>query len=614
MLEAQAAAAPDPEELAHRAIRLIDLSLQEYALGVGDNVILKPAEYAEALVFCGLAEKLSAALDLGPSVETSFKTALARMESLERLDRVAEALFPARESIVRRFGVPVIEVPYGVSAEVGMSLFRANCAACHRPGGRKMGDRFAPDLQLRDLLQDLTPLQMTTVITEGIPESPMAGWAGRLSPYQTWSIVYSLMEQAFGPPPSADGLRALPPPDPGKSYTDWLKTGYAGGLKGTEAEDFARKALLQPLATGEDFSRRLTLLASRLSDLSRDIEDSGTGSDLRDRLTSLYADFEMLEGPLLAKSISGGTLIEARFQSLLRKSEALHGQALQSEISSLSESLSDLAQSPPPSERSAFAHSFLILLREGLEALLLIGALLAVLKRLGASRKQVAVWIGAAAAILASFILFLGLHQIVAASGFRAASEGIVLIAGSLVLMYMVLWLSRNAQLARLRMDFRLKVAQSSSVVPIAIASFSVVFREGLETALFYQALFIYTGNAWVPVIAGAGLALALLVLLGYLILGLSVRLPLKWFFGVSGALLFVLAFSFLGKGIFGLQAAGLFPMTVLPAGPTIDWLGVYPVAQTLTAQAVLTFLAALIIVLPFVSRRPSSPYPSLPT
>lgn len=612
-LEADSSPDSHLRDLAHRSLRLVDLALQEYALGVADGKILKPAEYEEALVFLRQAQSLSASLSLGPEVDSSFKTGLSAMEALKPPDVVAEALSPVREAIVLRFGVPSVEVPYGVSAEVGALLFRGNCGHCHQLGGRKIGDRFAPDLRDPEFLKDLTPLQMTTVISEGIPDSPMVGWAGRLTPYQIWSIVYGLMAEAFGPIPAQKDLRGLPVADPQKSYRDWLKEASSSGLSDSEAAEFARKALLQPLATGEDFTRRLALIASLLNDLSQDDGALRNPEVLHTRLTSLYAEFEEMEGPLLAKSISRGTLLETRFQSLLRRSHMLSPEALRSELSSLASLLRQVGESPLPSPRSAFAQSFLILIREGAEVLLLIGALLAVLRRLGASRKQGAVWLGAAAAVLASILLFFVLRWVITVSGFQIAAEGVILIVGSIVLIYMVLWLSRNVHLARLKEGFSRTVLGSSSVLPISVASFAVVFREGLETALFYQALIIYTGNTWIPVLAGGGAALAVLVLMGYLILVLSVRLPIKWFFGISGALLFVLAFSFLGKGIFALQTAGLLPMTVLPAGFTIDWLGVYPIAQTLIAQALLALFAASFTVLPLFRRRSAWPYQSPP-
>ncbi|MHA2621209.1 MAG: FTR1 family protein [bacterium JZ-2024 1] len=616
---ARTAHAQDPirhsqTELAHRAIRLIDLSLREYNLGVSEGVIVNPIEYDEALVFLRLAESLTASLSPDEVVRTSFKTAIAAAEAKSSLATVSSRVAPARAYLVKQFGAPLIEAPYGVNAEIGMALFRSHCEGCHQAGGRRIRDRYAPDLMDREFLEDLSPLQMVTVITEGVPDSPMAGWAGQLSSFQIWCIVYGLLAHQFGPPPDRSELGNLPSPDPSKSYTDWLKeitSGLGIALEG-RPEETARKALLRPLVPSEDFTERLVAFATKIASLAQQLPDSAGVPDHQDTFALLYTEFESLEGPLLARNISLGTLLEARFQRLLRNSKILGTEALRPELLSLADSLRSVAEAPPPSSRNAFAQSFLILLREGLEVLLLISSLLAVLKRLGAGQKAVYLWFGVLASIMVTALLAAGLRWLIVVSSFQVLAEGLVLIVGSVVLIYVVVWMSRHLQLARLKEEFQHIVHKTSSGFPLAVASFMVVSREGLETVLFYQALFIYTGNAWKPVVLGAVCALGLLTVLGYLILKLAVRMPLKWFFTVSGTLLFLLAISFLGKGIFALQTAGWIPMTVLRQGITIDWLGIYPVTQTLAAQLLMIILVTYLVLAPIVTRRtPStrSPY-----
>jgi high-affinity iron transporter len=121
--------------------------------------------------------------------------------------------------------------------------------------------------------------------------------------------------------------------------------------------------------------------------------------------------------------------------------------------------------------------------------------------------------------------------------------------------------------------------------------AFLVVYREGAETALFYQAL-LQTANASLPHIM-AGLATGVIALVVVYIASnrLTKRLPLRRFFAVTGALLYAMAFSFMGKGLRELQEGGALQSTPIPGWPTIDAIGVYPSVETLVGQGALVVL-----------------------
>jgi high-affinity iron transporter len=125
--------------------------------------------------------------------------------------------------------------------------------------------------------------------------------------------------------------------------------------------------------------------------------------------------------------------------------------------------------------------------------------------------------------------------------------------------------------------------------------SFFAVYREAFEVVLFYQALWLQTGSSHAAILWGFVAGLAALLVATFAIVKLGLKIPLKYFFGATGTLLYIMAFVFAGNGIKELQAAGWMPSTPIRFAPQVPLLGIYPTLQTLAAQAVmiLAFIAS---------------------
>jgi len=129
--------------------------------------------------------------------------------------------------------------------------------------------------------------------------------------------------------------------------------------------------------------------------------------------------------------------------------------------------------------------------------------------------------------------------------------------------------------------------------------SFIAVFREALETVLFYQALLVQTENP-TPIILGFLVGLAVLSLIAWSIFYLKKRLPINQFFAFSGTVLLILSFILTGKGVRAFQEAGILPITPVPWIPEISFLGIYPYAETVFAQMLLLLAVFGVFVLSF--------------
>ena len=134
--------------------------------------------------------------------------------------------------------------------------------------------------------------------------------------------------------------------------------------------------------------------------------------------------------------------------------------------------------------------------------------------------------------------------------------------------------------------------------------AFLAVYREGAETALFYQALFNEGSRVLLPISLGMLTGAAVLAVIFTLFYRFGVRIPLRQLFGVTSVLLYYMAFVFMGKGMRELQEGNVLTITIIPGFPHIELLGVYPTVETLLAQLVLAVLFVIALVKTFWPKR----------
>jgi high-affinity iron transporter len=233
-----------------------------------------------------------------------------------------------------------------------------------------------------------------------------------------------------------------------------------------------------------------------------------------------------------------------------------------------------------------------IIVREGVEVVLVIGALLAYVTRSGHTAMRRQIWAGAGFGIVLSLVTAYLLATLLSfAPGTGALLEGIAMLTAAAVLFFVSYWIISKAEADRWQRYIQGRVKQamtSGSSFALATAAFLAVYREGFETVLFYQALLAGAGGARAAVAVGFGVGCVVLAVIAILFRGLGVRLPIRPFFLVTGALLYAMSVVFAGKGIHELQEAAVVGVTNVAGVPQIDFLGVFPTVETLAAQGVL--------------------------
>ncbi len=337
--------------------------------------------------------------------------------------------------------------------------------------------------------------------------------------------------------------------------------------------------------------------SARLLDLA--VAGYGRGSREAPALASdAYLQFEPLEVRLGATAPALKTGIEERFLQLRQLLRAAGNDA---EVRSLARAIHDdygavrTALVPQTGRYALFAQSATIILREGFEVVLVIGALLAYVVKAGSPAMQRPIYAGTAAGIAASVVTAFVMGELLRLHPNSAeVLEGATMLLAAAVLFFVSYWLVSKSEAEKWQrfIQGKVKAALSSgSAVALAGAAFLAVYREGVETVLFYHALFSSaSGEIGAPlggVIAG-GLALAAVCVVFH---QFGMRMPIRQFFLGTSVLLYCMAFVFAGRGLAELQEAGWITFTPVTAVPRIDFLGVYPTLETLLAQGVLVAL-----------------------
>ncbi|MFL6517069.1 MAG: FTR1 family protein [Bacillus sp. (in: firmicutes)] len=241
----------------------------------------------------------------------------------------------------------------------------------------------------------------------------------------------------------------------------------------------------------------------------------------------------------------------------------------------------------------------LILLREGLEGLLIVVTLLAFLKKMGQGAKQKWIWAGVGAGVLASAVLAIVINivfsRIVAASS-REYIEGVTGVVAVIMMLTVGAWLHNKSSIGNWNKYINQQMEQAiarGSLISFALISFLSVFREGAETIIFYTGITPYISLQ--QLVLGVLLAVGILVIVGFAIIYYSVKIPIRFFFKAATILIYFLAFKILGISIHALQISDVLSTSTVHQLPFVDWIGLYPTWETTITQLLLIMVIVLL-------------------
>ena len=442
------------------------------------------------------------------------------------------------------------------------------------------------------------------VIRQGLEGTPMVSY-GLLPEADRWALAFHISTLAFPQTEVEAGRRrwesdpALRAQLPGLDALVQVSPAVLADQRlGPDAADAVMAYLrrnpqvVQVVDTG-----RLAVARNRL-DASIAAYRAGDRGEARRLALSAYLDgFEPLE-PIVA---TRGDLV-ARVEGAMNAYRAsIAGGAPEEDVAARAATIRHLFDQvesalgePERDFVSVFLAAATILLREGIEAMLVVVAMIAFLRKAG--RDDVmsyihAGWVGALAAGVLTWVLATRLVSISGAS--RELTEGIGSVVAAVVLVTVGLWMHHKSLAGRWQQYVREKLSAAltkRSAWALAVLAFVVVYREVFETILFYVALWS-EGNGR-PVLAGLLVGSALLAVSAWSMLRASRKLPIGTFFSWSSMLIAVLAFVLAGKGVAALQESGVVGVTPI-GGPRLAWLGIFPTVEGLAAQALVLLVIA---------------------
>jgi high-affinity iron transporter len=571
-----------------------------------DGTILDPGEYKEqraladdAIALLSKAGIMAAADPLQARLQ-ALKTALAARASPGAVEQLCQA---AREEIVRGHGVDL--APSAVpSRELAQSLYRSQgCTTCHAEDGSAQTPTAAGlDPKPANFLDPertatISPHRAYHAISHGVPGTAMTAYP-KLSERERWSLAFYVLALRHQGRDLAAGERALetlhgaPPTDAralserSDEQLERALTGIADAHTRSDALAYLRAAAPFRGAARGGMAKAHEQLSLGLAAYRKGDQDAA-----RRAFISAYLDgVEPHEAALRARD--GALVAELESTMLALRSAAAQGvpePQLEAAVTHARELVSR-AEHGRADASTAFVGALMIALREGVEIVLLVAALLGLVRKRGQPELVKFVHAGWLLAVPAGLATFWAAESVLSGMQ-RELAEGIASLLAALVLLGVTHWLLGQLGAKRWAgfLAKRVGAAVSSRRAALGVLSLSFVaaYREAFEVVLFFQALTRDAGSAK-QVWFGAAAGLVLLCAFALVLLRVGQRLRPAPFMLVSSLCLSLLCFVMVGKGVHALQEAAALSLTLVPV-PDAPWLGIYGSVESLVAQGLLT-------------------------
>jgi high-affinity iron transporter len=570
----------ETQDRVKKIVMMLNIAAKEFADGVVDGKIVIAPEYEESQVFLSQATERYSRVsreiedkDKAEALGKHFPELMQMIKTKVASQKVWDMVNQINTQLMSTFGIEINKLPITpVSLSNGKHIFETNCAVCHGNAGHgdgPMAKQFDPApavLSNPQLTGDAntTAYDNFEVINVGIAGTAMMAWAGVLSEAQIWDVTYYLRSFSNAnvqlPPVNIDLAALESAGESGKEISDQVMTEVRGLL----ADSLVK------------------FKENKLEDAAETAFDA-------------YMTYEKVESNLLTRDRDLGIKLESafsRYRGEIKRGATLeHVEKLNSEILlDLSKGLELLKNEVGFS--GLFIQSLSIIVREGFEVILIIAALIAFLRKSRNEARIKNIHMGVVAGIIASFLTAYIIHEILHLSAVsQEALEGWIMIVAVAILFSVSYWLVSKIDNKKWQEYINKKMRGALSkgnALTLSAVGFITVYREGFETVLFYKALFLYAGESTSGIISGFFAGCVVLAGVFYLINYLGLRIPIKWFFGFTSALLYYMAFTFMGKGIHVLQMGEQVSMTLAENLPSISWLGMYPTWETFIGQAIL--------------------------
>ena len=570
----------------------------DYVAAVGNGEILDADEYEEMSEFSHVileqASQLSSQTNEFDTVKANAQalhTAISNKESVEKVRKESSALRESLLTFMPQLSLPTTLLPL----EQTKALFAANCSMCHGLSGQGDGSlakNLTPEptnFTDKERATNRSLMGLYDAVTNGINDTPMVAFT-QLNEQQRWSLAFYVGSLAFKDIQKPEGtfesvtasqIVNLNPAQLSAGQSD-LQAHYVKWLRANPAQLFTTKK--NPITI-----TRTQLLAAQTA------HAKGNYSQASDLAISAYLDgFELVENNLNAYDETLRKNIEVQLMNLRQtfkneKDAAIVNEKVSAALAQLAKADSMLNETKL-TDGALLSASLVILLREGLEALLVVIALMTVLIKTQRQDALKYVHVGWVMALIAGGLTWAAAQTLIQISGAsREVMEGAGALFAAIILLYVGVWMHSKTsaqQWQKYIKDNIDKRLESGTLWGLAGLSFIAVYREVFETVLFYQSLLTQsTQTQYSSVAIGFALGVALLALIAWVLVKYSIKLPIAKFFAYTTYLLFALAFVLMGKAVIALQEADIVAISSMPINFDIALLGLKSTWQGFIAQ-----------------------------
>ena len=591
--------------------RLLDYLAVDYPGAVSKGKVVSASEYAEMREFSASVHDKLAALPARPekaalvAASAGLQTAIERKVPAEEVANIAHKL---GTDLLRAY--PVAMAPAATpDLAKGARLYAGSCASCHGATGHADTEAARaldpPPIAFTDRARanQRSPFALYQVISQGLDGTAMVSFAN-LPDRDRWALAYYVGTLSYAPADVARG-KALWEKDPSlraaipdlNAFTSLSEAQLERKLGGEKAQALIAYLRTNPEALAAAGSS-LSVARARLHESLAAYQAGDAVAAKRLALAAYLDGFEPVEPMLRARNPALLAEVEKQMgefrAAVAAGAKPAEVAAKAAAIDSLLTEVDTELAARRGDTLSTFVGAATILLREGVEALLIVVAMLAFLRKGGRAEMTRPVHYGWISALVGGVLTWWAATRLITVSGAtRELTEGFGSVIAALVLLFVGIWMHGKAQADEWQRYIREKLSDAvtgGSAWFLFLLAFIAVYREIFETILFYIALAAEGHVA--AVIAGAIFGAAILGGIALAMLKFSQKLPIGKFFAYSSALVAVLAVVLAGKGVAALQEAGLIGITPI-AVPRIDVLGLFPTLQAVLAQALV--LAALI-------------------
>ena len=611
-ISAMANTAKDPNQLFQSIIHNLDYISVDYAGIVISGEIHDQAEYDEQLEIANHAILLLNTLPDNPEKASLINQGKAILSEIIQksdsniINTLCRNTIAALTRIYQVKNIPTL-LP---SIAEGSRLYQENCVSCHGENGFGDGVNAAEltpkpaNFHDRSRQQHRNIYALYNVISLGADGTAMPAFT-KLKADQRWALAFYISNYFASDNEIKLGQELW--------YNNQFRDALGSLQKLTQAKPADISAELgenglavlaylraNPQELSETTPNPLAISRAALTQSISAFKKGDIQQAYNYALTAYVDGFEKVEARLRVADSDLRLLIERKmleFRSKIKNEPGLiQLEADQSYLLKMLDEADTALNAPIASPSVTFFSAMVILLREGLEAILVLAAIITVLiksNRRDALRYIHMGWVGAL--LFGLFTWYIANHFIAISGAQRELTEGVTALIAAGMLLYVGFWLHDQSQALRWQQYVHQKLSTTltgGTIWGLVFIAFIAVYREIFESILFYQSLMLSMQPAQHQFIYfGIVAAIAALLVLGVLIMRYSVRLPLRKFFSFNMWLMFILAIVFAGKGVAALQEAN-----TLPSNPVnflqIDILGIYPNLESLGLQVTLIFIA----------------------